>query len=459
MRRLITAVFFAMALGNGGAIAQTAADKSCETNGIPDVLYSPLCKKNSIKIGVMFIASGPMGGYGRHGRQAVELAVDEINAKGGINGRKVGFLFEDTELNADRIREIADKYINQDRVDFLMGPTSSGLAVILSDIAKTSKVPLILTQAADASLTGAGFHKYVFGTLSNSMMHSRAGAFIAAELPFTKWMVIGPDYNYGHSSWEMFRDKLRELRPEITVVGELFPPLMSDDFTDYINEIISAAPEAVWAPLWGNDAVLFIQQAMAIDPNLFRRIQFVIPDGASLEVLDPVGPIMPDGILMSSRYYYASPQTTENASFIKAYQNKFGEMPDYMACETYAGVYFIKAAVERARSTNPSRFIAAVEEEPLAWYTPEGWKVMRKSDHQAVEDVLWGWTKYNAGDIRANLTDIRSIQGEMIARTPDELAAINPFPDGRSMLDHFSKELKKFNYSPERHAIFRKGLR
>ena len=423
MRRFLAAAFLTVVLVGNTANAQRGGrhDFNDWSDG-PD--FGSCCKHDSIKIGVMFIASGPMGGYGRHGRQAVELAVDEINSQGGINGKKVCFRFEDTQLQAGIIQEIAERYVTQEKVDFLMGPTSSGLAVTLSDIAKTNKIPLILTQAASASLTGSGFHPYVFGTLSNSMMHSRAGAFVAAEMPLTNWMVIGPNYNYGHSSWEMFRDKLLELRPEINVVGELFPPLMNTDYTSYINEILAIEPDAVWAPLWGNDAVLFIRQAIAIDPDMFNRIQFFIPDGASLEVLDPVGPDMPDGIMMSSRYYFESPQTVENSAFFQAYLSRFGEMPDYMACETYAGVYFIKAAVERAQSTNARKFIEAVEREPLAWSTPEGWKIMRKEDHQVVEDVLWGWTLYTPGDVRAKLMEIRSIQGEMIVRTPEELAAI-----------------------------------
>jgi branched-chain amino acid transport system substrate-binding protein len=372
----------------------------------------------------MFIASGPLGGYGRHGKQAVDLAVREINAQGGIDGKKVKFFFEDDQLKADKVREIADRYINIEKVDFLMGPTSSGLALILSDIAKENEIPLILTQAADASLTGTDFHKYVFGTLSNSMMHSRSGAIIAAQLPFTKWMVIGPNYNYGHSSWNMFIEKLQQLRTDITIAGELFPPLMCSDFNTYIDAIIATAPDAVWAPLWGNDAVLFIKQAIAKDPAFFQKFKFLIPDGASLEVLDPVGADMPDGILMSSRYYFESPQTSENTAFIQAYQNSYGELPDYMAAETYAGVYFIKAAVERAKSTNAKKFVKAVEKEPLAWSTPEGWKVMRNKDHQVVEDVLWGKTAYTTGDVRSKIIDIQSIQGEMITRTPDELMAI-----------------------------------
>ena len=416
MKQLITAaVVLAMLIGKSPVSAQTQSFADHHHHW-----------QDRLTIGVMFIASGVMGGYGRHGRQAVELAVEEINTAGGILGRPVRFLFEDTELNAGKIEQIAQRFIQEERVDFLIGPTSSGLAVTLSQIAKENQVPLVLAQAASASLTGAGFHPYLFGTLSNSMMHSRAGAYVGADLPLNNWMVIGPDYNYGHSSWEMFIDKLQELKPGVTVAGELFPPLMCNDFTSYINEIIATAPEAVWAPLWGNDAVKFIRQAIDIDADLFNRVKFFVPDGASLEVLDPVGPDMPDGIYMSSRYYFASPHTQENSAFIQSYLTRFGEMPDYMACETYAAVYFIKAAVERAKSKRADRIIAAVEREPLAWNTPEGWKIMRREDHQVVEDVLWGQTSFTEGNTRSDLKNILSIQGEIICRTQDELQQINP---------------------------------
>jgi branched-chain amino acid transport system substrate-binding protein len=418
MKELIAAAFLVAVLSSNGTGAPMNDRVHFEPHG-----------QDRVKIGVMFIASGVMGGYGRHGRQAVELATDEINNAGGINGKRVEFLFEDTELNAGKVTEIAERFIHEEKVDFLIGPTSSGLAVTLSRIAKENHIPLVLAQAASESLTGTDFHKYVFGTLSNSMMHARAGAYVAADLPLENWMVIGPDYNYGHSSWEMFIDKLRELKPTVTIAGELFPPLMNPDFTSYIETIIATAPDAVWAPIWGNDAVNFIEQAIILDPDIFNRIKFFIPDGASLEVLDPVGPDMPDGIFMSSRYYFASPNTQENSAFIQAYLSRFNEMPDYMACETYAAVYFIKAAVERAKSKQADRVIAAVEREPLAWNTPEGWKIMRREDHQVVEDVLWGETFYTEGSERSDLRNIMSIQGEIICRTPDELVGINPAAD------------------------------
>jgi branched-chain amino acid transport system substrate-binding protein len=382
----------------------------------------------------MFAASGPFSGYGRHGRQAVQLAVDEVNAQGGVDGRRVEFFFEDDQMSKPVAGAVVSRYINEDRVDFLMGPTSSGVATVVSDSAKAYKIPLILTQAADPTLTGSLFHPYVFATMSNAMMHSRAGAFVAAGLPFKKWMTIYPNYSYGTSSWAMFKDKLQKLRADISIVGaDQAPPLGCTNYGSFITAIHDAQPEAVWAPLWGSDAVLFIKQAIAAYPDFFTKIQFMIPDGASLEILNPVGADMPNGILMSSRYYFASPEFEGNASFQQAYLARFGEMPDYMAEETYAGVYFLKAAIERAGSTKADKFVEAVEKEPLAWNTPEGWKIMRKDDHQVVEDVLWGRSSYSAGDPSAKMIDVQAIQGETIVRTPEELAAI-PRPADESFV-------------------------
>jgi branched-chain amino acid transport system substrate-binding protein len=182
-----------------------------------------------IKIGAMFVASGPMGGYGKHGGQAIQMAVDEINADGGILGRKVAAMVGDTKLNKDVALDLAKKFITQDKVDFLMGPTSSGLATALSAMARDNKKILILTQAAADELTGEDFHPYVFSTLSNAMMHARSGARLMATKPYKRYMCIAPDYSYGHSSWNSFKAMLTELRPDVEIVGELFPKFLSKD--------------------------------------------------------------------------------------------------------------------------------------------------------------------------------------------------------------------------------------
>ncbi len=374
---------------------------------------------NPIKIGAMFISSGKLGGYGINGNNAIKMAVEEINASGGILGRRLEAVFGDTKLKTDVAMALAEKFLKEDKVDFLMGPTSSKLAMALTEVARKNKKILVVTQAATGALTGAKFNPYLFSTLSNAMMHARAGAYLMASKPYKKWMAVGPDYNYGHGSWKMFKDKLKELRPDVEFVGEVWPKLMAKDYTEFIKEVLEKKPDAVWCPLWGGDAVTFIKQALP--EKLFDKVKFAFPCGGALEVLIPVGKDMPEGVFMSSRYFFTTPDSEMNHRFAKAYKEKYGEYPDYMAGETYSGVYFLKAAIERAGSTDADKIIAAVEAHPFAWETPEGWKIMRKEDHQAVEDVIWGETCFTDKYKFPVLKNIISIQPEQICRTASEL--------------------------------------
>ncbi|WP_417909541.1 ABC transporter substrate-binding protein [Candidatus Electronema sp. PJ] len=236
--------------------------------------------------------------------------------------------------------------------------------------------------------------------------------------------MLAPDYNnYGHSSWEIFKARLIELKPDVEIVGEAFSAFMkTTDYTPFIKEVLEKKPDAVWSPLWGNEAVTFIKQGMQHD--LFSKVKFFFPDAAALDVMIPMGKEMPEGIYMSSRYFFTTPNSDKNRSFVETYHKQFKEYPDYMAGESYAAVYFLKAAVERAKSADADAVVQAVEKEPLAWEAPEGWKVMRSADHAAVEDCVWGETGFTGKYDFAVLTNIQSIQGEEICRTAEELRQV-----------------------------------
>jgi branched-chain amino acid transport system substrate-binding protein len=303
-----------------------------------------------------------------------------------------------------------------------MGPTSSGIAMGLTEFARENKKILVLTQAATDALTGAKFHPYVFSTLSNAMMHSRSGAYLMAAKPYKRYMCVGPDYSYGHASWKMFKSKLQELRPDVEFVGELFPKFLAKDYTQEIKKVLETQPDVVWCPLWGGDAINFIKQALPT--GLFDKVKFAFPVAGALEVLVPLGSDMPAGVYVSSRYFFTSPDSSMNQRFVKDYYARFNEYPDYMAGETYAGVYFIKAAVERAGTAEADKIIEAMEKSPLSWETPEGWKTMRSEDHSVVEDCLWGQTSPNEKYGFAIPKSFESIQGEEICRTDEELKAV-----------------------------------
>jgi len=376
-------------------------------------------KEEPIKIGALFVMTGKLGGYGKSGWQAARLAIDEINAEGGILGRKIEATIEDTKVTPEIGMRIAKKYILRDKVDFILGPTASSIGLAVSDVCRQYKIIQLNTQSATDVINGEKFHPYTFSVLSNTIHHSRSGAYYLASKPYKKWMGINPDYAYGHSSMDLFKEKMKELRPDSEFGSELWPKLMTADFTPYINKILNEKPDAVWSSLWGGDAVTFIKQGNRF--NLFDKVKFAFPVGASQEVIVPIGKAMVEGIYMSTRYFFNQPDSPKNKKFVKDYQDRYNEYPSYMAEETYAALYFLKAACERAGTIETEKVIEAVEREPLAWETPEGWKIMRAADHLVVEDVIWGETTYSDKYGFAVLKNAESIQGEQICRTPEEL--------------------------------------
>src|SRR4030065_2215269 len=100
-------------------------------------------------------------------------------------------------------------------------------------------------------------------------------------------MNIGPDYAYGRESWASFISKLKELQPDVEVVGELWTKLMEKDFTPFIQKIVETKPDAVWSSLWGNDAVNFVKQALPT--GFFYKVKIAFSDGAALGTPVPPG--------------------------------------------------------------------------------------------------------------------------------------------------------------------------
>ena len=376
-------------------------------------------KAKPIKIGALWVMTGKLGGYGKSGWQAAQLAIDEINAQGGILGRKVVATVEDTKVTPENGMRITKKYILKDKVDFILGPTASSVGLAVSDVCRQYKTLQLNNQSATHVINGEKFHPYTYSVLSNTIHHSRSGAYYLASKPYKSWMGINPDYAYGHSSMDLFKEKMKELRPDAKFGTELFPKLMTADFTPYINKILNEKPDAVWSSLWGGDLVTFIKQANRF--GLLDKIKFAFPVGASQEVLIPIGKDMPEGIFMSARYFFTQPDSLMNRNFVKAYHERYDEYPSYMAEESYAAVYFLKAAIERAGTTDTEKIIEAVDREPLAWETPEGWKIMRAGDHLVVEDVVWGETTYSDKYGFAILKNVQSIQPEPICRTKAEM--------------------------------------
>lgn len=403
---LITAVFVLSLV----AVAGCGGGKEGSKEGAKEGAKTP------IKIGALYPMSGRAADFGKTSWEAIQMAVKEINDKGGVQGRKLEVQVEDSKNPQEAVR-IVNKYIKKDGVDFVMGEVSSASALAISEVAKTEKKILIVTDAATPQLTSQKGHRYVFRSANNVEQSARAGAHVAAKKPWKKYFVIGPDYEYGHVAWECFLDELKKQRTDIEVVGEAWPKLYEPDYTNYINAIVKAQPDAVFNSMWGGDIVAFIKQAKPY--GLFEKMTFISEAWGDYTVLKALGPEMPEGQLASARYFWFYPDTTANKDFVSRYKAAWSDYPGYAAMGAYNAVVFLTKAIEKAKSTDTEKVIDALEGMEIE--TPEGKSLMRKVDHQVIEPLAWGFTKKTPDHPFLILGDWQVITGEKVSPSEEKV--------------------------------------
>lgn len=393
-RRLCTAVCLALGLGvAGNATAQ-----------------------EPVRIGAIYIMSGSPSVYGQFAQQGMQLAVDEINEEGGILDRQVEFVLEDSQIKADAAIQAARKLVYSEQVHGLMGLDSSGVATGVVPVVPELQRPFIITHAATPDVTGKLCNRYTYRLSVNISQNTKAAAEIAAETGARRWTTIGPDYAFGHQSWEFFGDYLKELDPEVELMERTaFPRFGNEDFTPFINNVMDAEPEGVLVSLWGGDLVNFIRQANNL--GFFEQdFEVLMTLGGATEVMSALGEDMPEGIWVGTRYWFAAHENATNDAFVSAYMERFGNPPSYNAQGAYAGIYAYKAAIEEAGSTDPEAITDALS--GLTFQAPNGPLTFREGDHQAVVGPTWGQTAEVSDEYGVRMLDpMKTFDGDLV--TPD----------------------------------------
>lgn len=345
-----------------------------------------------IKLGFVYIMSGPLATYGLFAKQGAQLAIDEVNKAGGINGRKVEGFFEDSTGKPDVGIRMIRKLVYESEVDAVAGLDSSGVASAVTPVMKELKTPLIITHAATPDVTGANCNRYTFRISLNINQNIAMAAALAAEAKAKTWTTVGPDYSFGHQSWEYFQKYLAQKKPDMKFLPKdktAFPPLSTTDFSPYITKIMNSGADGVLISLWGGNLIDFVRQAADVGFFDGKREVFLTL-GAATEVLYALQDKMPLGIWAGTRYWFQANNTPMNKAFVDAYHKRFGVYPSYNAHGAYGAVKAYAAAAAKAKSVDKEKIVAALE--GLSLELPVGKITIRPEDHQAVTDGVWGKT-------------------------------------------------------------------
>lgn len=371
----------------------------------------------AIKVGIVDCYSGPPSTYTNDVRDAFKLATDKINAAGGILGRKIEFVTRDSKFKVDIGLSAAKELIMRENADILMGTINSSLALAISDLAKNEKIPFFATFSKSAKITGEKGHRYVFSMNENTALAGKAGAVGLAKRPYVKYWIGGDDYEYGHAIADGVWENLKQLKPDVQLLGQSWWKVGEPDFTPYITAILSAKPDAVIVATGGRDCVPFLKAAQATGFN--KQVPFYMHTATELSTLMPLGLDAPEGVIGTSNYHFYYPDTPENQAFVKEFKDAYGRYPKVGAMYGYITATFIAKAYEKAGAVDTEKFIDAIE--GMSVDSPVGKLTLRAYDHQVMFPMYMGVTKKAEGYDFLIAEDIVTLPGEEVMPSIEDI--------------------------------------
>lgn len=304
------------------------------------------CSKDSsdtIKIGGIFPLSGEVAVYGTECRNGIMLAIDEINAAGGVNGKQLELVGEDDEGSPEKSVNVYKKLVTKDKCDVIIGSLTSGCTAAISSLAQAQKVLLLAPAATLTSITEAG--DYVFracfidpfqGTVGGKFSRETLGASRAAVL-----YDIGNDYSIG--LYENFKVAFEQGGG--TVVAAESYSTGDKDFNAQLTKIKTANPDVVYLPDYYATVALIVKQLRAQGINT----PIVGADGWD-GIIDNAGDEVLNGFY--SNHYAADSTDSRVVTFVKSYEEKYGSTPVSFAALGYDCVYLLKDAMVASGATD-----------------------------------------------------------------------------------------------------------
>jgi len=308
-----------------------------------------------IKIGMPAALSGGYAQYGIQAKRAAELFTKDIAAKGGVLGRPVEFLYEDTAGDPATAVRKAQKLVEKDGVKFLTGIALSSEALAVSAKCPEWKVIFMSTINGAGSLTAKAWNRYFFRVNTSGPMGARAISLYLAEGPMKRFFALGSDYAWGRDSVASFTTQITAAKKEI--VGTDYPPVGTKDFASYIAKIRQSRADGVYLVLPGQDATIYLKQAHQFGLN--REVKPIM-EILELENMKAVGDAMV-GAIGSSRYPFTV-DTPKNKDFVKRFHDLHGLYPDMFDGETYEGLEWLAQVIAKAGTDDVEKVIDAWED-------------------------------------------------------------------------------------------------
>jgi branched-chain amino acid transport system substrate-binding protein len=343
---------------------------------------------DTVKIGLDNPLTGTFAALGKNELIGAQLAVEQMNAKGGIMGKQVELLVEDsTSGDAATAVQKANKLIERDQVNFLIGNINSALAQAMANTSFEKGVFHIVPGGHTDSVTGTQCHWNVFRVCNTTRMETNSVSKLLLDKYGKKWYFITTDYAFGHSLQEGFEASLKTAGG--TELGADYTPLGTTDFSATLIKAQSTNPDAIILLLAGDDMINCIKQAVQFGLDKKTHIAGAQQE---LEVLEGLPPdaLIGDWVF---EWYWKQPGVPHVAEFVADIRKKSGgKVPTARTWFGYAATWSCKLAADKAKSLEPLKMAKAMQGmvlPPEVALMPNG-PFYREGDNQLMPTLFVG---------------------------------------------------------------------
>ncbi len=360
-----------------------------------------------------------MAAFAEPYKKGIELRLAEVNAAGGVLGKKLEFIYRDDQGKPGEAVKIAEELMTRDGAVMLTGTIFSHVGLAISSFAGKKKYLYLAAEPLADALVWAKGNNYTFRLRASTYMQAAMLAEAAAKTNAKTYATIAPNYAYGKDAVAAFKKALTALKPDVKFVAEQWPGLFKIDAGAEVQALEKAKPDAIYNVTFGGDLAKFVREGTTRGLFEGRKVYGLLT--GEPEYLDPLKDEAPVGWTVTGYPWYDF-KDGPNKAFVDAYKAKYNEPPKLGSIVGYMTVQSIAAGIKRAGSTDTEALVAAFK--GLKVNTPLGEITFRKQDHQATMGAFVGTTALKDG--AGVMVDWTYKKGEDYLPSDEEVAKLRP---------------------------------
>jgi branched-chain amino acid transport system substrate-binding protein len=381
-------------------------------------LVAPATAQETIKIGELNSYKSQPAFLDPY-KKGLEMAVEEINAKGGVLGKKLEVVTRDDGANPGEAVRVAEELVTREGVAAIAGTFLSNIGLAVTNFAGQKKVFFLAAEPLTDKITWQNGNKYTYRLRASTYMQTAMLLPSAVAAKKKKWALVYPNFEYGQAAAEAFKTLMKKSQPDVEFVTEQAPPLGKVDAGAVAQAIDDAKPDAIFNVLFGPDLTKFVREGNT--RGVFKDRTVVSLLSGEPEYLDPLKDEAPAGWIVTG-FPWDKVKTPEYTAFLTAYQKKYNDYPRLGSIVGYVTIKSLAAGIAKAKSTDTEKLVDAFKD--LKVDSPFGPFEYRASDHQATMGAFVGKLALENG--KGTMVDFKYVDGASVLPSDAEVKKLRP---------------------------------